>query len=548
MDYLTTKILERKDQDFNEIYNFIRDRGRAIRKDFKVQNHLKGPECVDVLEKLGRFLIHADFMLCEQPESKYSWKQNRHQLIDTLTTLMEIYDEEVAEGHTYENEAEFRSYFVLLNLDDVVPVSRAQSWRPEILKSPMVKDALYFFQLFQNRWVHKYLQQLRKKDTTYLMACILHFSLEHLRKEGLQTLSSALTAKDKPIPVGLLTQSLFFDGDTDTVEFCKHLGFEVVQDQDQVAIRVGRTSWMEPVGQYRMKKSALVADKLAGFSHSDVVCLSHGRALPLKTAINTLAPKPATSFAFSFGPTQTQPFASSQVGFKTPGSSTVAPPVFVPPVSQQAQKAPAAVVSIPVKEKTPPPKIDYQRMAPVLVDEILEQAVGDNLKQIASSCVGNYRTITTVLSQTHTDILNIVVEEITKEAVKERFERLRALDHAAEFIMKALLEDVIAQQTIKKTEDQLAEYHFQRSSKRSFIRRWQISLQRQIEKRRLAEEKRRKTLDRLRQMPLVVPLLSQQKAFLAEKFVKPLTVTELASHLAAKASLKAVRFRHVHDY
>lgn len=79
------EVLERKDQDYVEIYNFIRDRGRALRKDFKVppslfannncfseqvQNHLRGIECVDTLERLTRFLIHSDFILCELPETR----------------------------------------------------------------------------------------------------------------------------------------------------------------------------------------------------------------------------------------------------------------------------------------------------------------------------------------------------------------------------------------------------------------------------------------------------------------------------------------------
>lgn len=230
MDYLTTEILERSDREFSEIYNFIRDRGRAIRKDFKVQNHLKGPECVDVLEKLGRFLVHSDFVLCELPESKYSWKQNRHQLTDTITTLNEIYDDEVHEDHKYENEAEFRAYYILLNIDDVVPTARAQSWHSSIVEHPVVQHAMQLHMLYQNRLVSNFFQQVRSPLTTYLMACILHFTFDNIRREGLKEMMTAIPQKDKPFPITVLSDVLCFDTDEQTVDFCKHYGFEIAED------------------------------------------------------------------------------------------------------------------------------------------------------------------------------------------------------------------------------------------------------------------------------------------------------------------------------
>lgn len=245
-----TTILERKDQDFLEIYNFIRDRGRAIRKDFKVQNHLNGPECVDCMERLSRFLIHSDFVLCEKPESVFSWRQNRHQIVDTLTTLNEIYDDELKRGVRYPNESEFRGYFILLNLEDAVAISRVQTWRQEIIHQPIVKTALAFYRAFQNQLYHRFFRLLRHTETTYLMACILQFSFAKVRKDGLRVMSAGFLSRDKAFPLPALAEVLGFDREQDALEFCLHWGFESVQETEPVpfvGIAVGkkdRGSWI----------------------------------------------------------------------------------------------------------------------------------------------------------------------------------------------------------------------------------------------------------------------------------------------------------------
>jgi hypothetical protein len=243
MDYLMEQILERTDQEFMEIYNFIRDRGRALRKDFKVQNHLKGPECVDVLERLTRFLIHADFVLCELPESKYSWKQNRHQIFDTLTTLMDVYDDERMRNLSYPNEAEFRAYFILLVLDDSLSVDRLQRWSPEILHDDRVKMAMGFHRHYQNKLFQAFFRDVKAGGTTYLMACLLHTSFSQMRRDGLKCLHAASTHRDRAFPVDALTELFCFNDVEEAMEYCRQWQLEIVQESDPVSytgVRMGK--------------------------------------------------------------------------------------------------------------------------------------------------------------------------------------------------------------------------------------------------------------------------------------------------------------------
>jgi hypothetical protein len=232
MDYLTQKILMRPNEEYLEIYNFIRDRGRALRKDFKIQNHLKGADCVNVLERLTRFLIHSDFVLNEEPESRYSWKQNRHQISDTLSTLMEIYDDESQQGIRYPQEAEFRSYYVLLTIDDPVPIHRMQSWRREVIQHTQVQTALFFHRAFQNKQFQYFFAKLRESRTTYLMACILQIPFLQMRRDAFKCLNASLTQRDKPFPLELLGQVLALSAGDETRDYCQYWGFEVVQDPE----------------------------------------------------------------------------------------------------------------------------------------------------------------------------------------------------------------------------------------------------------------------------------------------------------------------------
>jgi SAC3/GANP family len=242
MDYLVYNILQRSDQEFLEIYNFVRDRGRALRKDFKIQSHLHGNECVDVLERLTRFLILSDLALCELPESRFSWKQNRHQIIDTLTTLLDVYKDEEQNGVFYPNEPEFRSYFILLMIDDTISIDRFQSWRHQVRQDPQVQHAILIHQTFQAKLYSYFLCLLRQTKTTYLMACILNICLAQVRKDNLFAYYISTPAKDKPLCMDTLRYILFMEGYDETIIFKYCLGFGLDVSENEIGEKLIRLS------------------------------------------------------------------------------------------------------------------------------------------------------------------------------------------------------------------------------------------------------------------------------------------------------------------
>ncbi len=58
MDYLIDSILDASQHDFSEVYNFVRDRARAIVQDLTVQD-LRDELCIQLHEQIARFFIMA---------------------------------------------------------------------------------------------------------------------------------------------------------------------------------------------------------------------------------------------------------------------------------------------------------------------------------------------------------------------------------------------------------------------------------------------------------------------------------------------------------
>lgn len=62
MDFIINNILDRKDQPFSEIYNFLTDRTRSIRQDFTYQNEINNQISLQVHEQIARFHIFLIFI------------------------------------------------------------------------------------------------------------------------------------------------------------------------------------------------------------------------------------------------------------------------------------------------------------------------------------------------------------------------------------------------------------------------------------------------------------------------------------------------------
>ncbi|KAI9290578.1 hypothetical protein K502DRAFT_369105 [Neoconidiobolus thromboides FSU 785] len=112
--YLIDKIVNNDKYTFYETHSFVRDRLRAIGKDFIVQHH-NGPIAVEVYEMISRFYILSIHELSKVNK----WDEipeERNQLKAALSNLVEQYEMLRKKGIVCTNEHEFQSYIELNNL------------------------------------------------------------------------------------------------------------------------------------------------------------------------------------------------------------------------------------------------------------------------------------------------------------------------------------------------------------------------------------------------------------------------------------------------
>ncbi|KAK4569901.1 actin cytoskeleton and mitosis protein [Recurvomyces mirabilis] len=195
-----------------KVHHFVWDRTRAIRNDFSIQQVTRAEDlsiAVECYERIARFHIVSLHQLAVHPRpyDKYDAQQEREQLDRTLLSLMQYYDD--SRGRvSLPNEAEFRAYCVIFQLQDPIPdmEDRAQSWPRHIMMDNRVRVALELYAAACNtmdaqgplkpRADHLIAQQdfqrfwsiVESKKISYLMACVAEIYFNLVRRTTLEAL------------------------------------------------------------------------------------------------------------------------------------------------------------------------------------------------------------------------------------------------------------------------------------------------------------------------------------------------------------------------
>ncbi|XP_022083515.1 germinal-center associated nuclear protein-like [Acanthaster planci] len=118
MNYLMRHVMNTgQDGHWEEWFDFLWSRTRGIRKDI-TQQDLRDLTAIDLMEKCARFHIFCSHRLCEEDLSTIDPKINNENLTKCMQSLKQFYRDLASEGVVCPNEAEFRAYDVLLNLND----------------------------------------------------------------------------------------------------------------------------------------------------------------------------------------------------------------------------------------------------------------------------------------------------------------------------------------------------------------------------------------------------------------------------------------------
>ncbi|XP_072028126.1 germinal-center associated nuclear protein-like [Amphiura filiformis] len=247
MNYLINNIMNRGEEGrWEDWFDFLWNRTRAIRKDI-TQQHMCDVSAVELMEKCARFHIFCAHRLCNQDRAIFDPKINNENLTKCLQSLRQFYHDLANEGIYCPSEAEFRTYDVLLNLNEGDMLRQVQHYRPEVRGSENVKFAIKTFSAVNSNNYVKFFKLVR--SASYLNACSMHRYFTQMRNNAILVMSKAYRGPRTTLfPLEDLIRLLAFEGEAEATEFCEAHGLPVSDG----TVQFSRSSFLEP-------ESAIVA-------------------------------------------------------------------------------------------------------------------------------------------------------------------------------------------------------------------------------------------------------------------------------------------------
>ncbi|XP_077170282.1 germinal-center associated nuclear protein isoform X2 [Paroedura picta] len=438
MDYLVTQIMDKGEGNFREWYDFVWNRTRGIRKDI-TQQHLCSSLTVSLIEKCTRFHIHCCHHLCEEPMSSFDAKINHENMTKCLQSLKEMY-QDLANKQIYcKNEAEFRGYNVLLNLNKGDILREVQQFRPEVRNSTEVRFAVQAFAALNSNNFVRFFKLVQA--ASYLNACLLHCYFNQIRKDSLKSLNIAYTVnaqRSTIFPLDNVVRLLLFGDSESASDFISYYGLSVSDG----FVELNRSAFLEPESLPKPKKSPYVSQKLTGLV-GEIVC---GGSLPAVTCH-----VPVSSFNGQnkyIGESAAVDLASgsqkaSVSEARAEGGDMDLEPRLAPPplMALQLQPAPLPSVTVstfqPLPQPTllpppPPPKpqpVYCDADITAVVEELVQDVLGAECREISTAGAAYVHAAIRISDSTADELLTKVMLETLREitcstlnAERERFE------------------------------------------------------------------------------------------------------------------------------
>ncbi|CAK9148715.1 unnamed protein product [Ilex paraguariensis] len=179
LNYLSN-LWDSTEHPFEVVHDFIFDRTRSIRQDLSMQN-IVGGQVIQLYERMVKFHVISHHKLrrcCGNSNISSMHHLNMEQLTKAVTSLYNLYEANRTSHSIYENEAEFRSFYVLLHLgSDSQPMGESISlWFRRVpslvMKSKemcFARRVLRYFRLGN----YKHFICTTEAEASYLQYCII---------------------------------------------------------------------------------------------------------------------------------------------------------------------------------------------------------------------------------------------------------------------------------------------------------------------------------------------------------------------------------------
>lgn len=310
-----------------------------------------------------------------------------------LKSLTEYYDD--ARGSDIapyiKNEAEFRSYYILIHLRDPEALRQAEFLAPSLVFHQHMQQALRLRSLAQrnnaegvkayksnspssSNGFSRFFKLIQKPSTTFLQACILQLYFHDVREGALKALRSAYRDAHASFPLDTLTRILGCDDIQDCANLCTFFGIEVLTDDSgqPTTARLIRSAeapedTVDP-GHYNKR---IVPSKAAGLNILDVLVNRGPSAAAASSSSSTPAVRPTSANRLPKSSDKTKRLSPTASAF-TPGKpfSSKPPVPAVAAVSTAAPKSaatahdhlkvPAAQSAFSFPSRTPSPAPLFQ--------------------------------------------------------------------------------------------------------------------------------------------------------------------------------------------
>ncbi|KAJ1562191.1 hypothetical protein HK096_001195, partial [Nowakowskiella sp. JEL0078] len=239
---------------FDKTYNFLQNRLRSIRSDFQLQN-FRGIEAVNAFEIMVRYGIMALHRVCTTQENvNMKLKQEIDQMNAALKTLIEMYTELGRQGFSFQNEPEFRAYFILVHIwsPQVAPQTERET-TPAVFFHPFVQHALAIQATVGARPHNKagfifqyarFFELVRDVRTTYLMAAVCETHFAYIRLSGLIAGTNAYYVfegnKETMMEAEKLVELFGYDGVGEVMEDVEFMEIPVFVESGRTFVRLGK--------------------------------------------------------------------------------------------------------------------------------------------------------------------------------------------------------------------------------------------------------------------------------------------------------------------
>lgn len=239
------------EQDLASWYDFCWDRLRAIRKDI-VQQNLKNPEVVTILEQIGRFHIACYDLMLGYPG--FDIKLNTENLNNCIQMLMPMYRDS---EQPCPNEPEFVSYELLMHIGnpqfhtayDLLPV--------RIKQSPQVRFCILAHTTFlQSSDCIEFFNLL--KSTSFMNCCILQRVIPSIRYNNIKMMNMSYTTVKRIYKLDMkhFMEKLCFEDIQSAKEFCSDIQLKC----DDMFVELSRKITIR-VPEHRSQKQELIITK-----------------------------------------------------------------------------------------------------------------------------------------------------------------------------------------------------------------------------------------------------------------------------------------------